>query len=47
MGWLVAESDLVEVVAEDAEGENGHGQHVAAIARVAAGELGQDVVVVL
>ena len=47
MGWLVAESDFVEVVAEDAEGEDGHGKHVAAIARVATGELGENAVVVL
>lgn len=47
MGWLVAESDLVEVVAEDAEGEDSHGEHVAAIARVTTGELGENAVVVL
>lgn len=46
VGWLVAESDLIEVVAEDAQGEDGHGEHIAAIARVSTGELGEDAVVV-
>lgn len=44
MGWGVDED--VQVVAEDAEGEDCHGEGVAAVAGVAAEELGDCFVVV-
>ena len=46
MGWLGAESLLVEVVAEEAEGEDRYCEAVAAVEGVAACELGEDLVVV-
>lgn len=46
MAWLGAQGSFVEEVAEDAKGEDGHGESVACHARVSAGELGQDLVVV-
>ena len=47
MGWLVAQGNLVEVIAENAEREDGHGEQIAAITAVATGELGEDAIVVL
>lgn len=46
MRGLDAESALVDGVAEDAEGEDGEGQAVAAVEGVAAGELGEGFVAV-
>lgn len=47
MGWCEEGRRLdVQVVPEDAEGEDGQGEAIAAEACVAAGELGEDLVVV-
>lgn len=46
MRGLRAEGAFVEDVAEDAEGEDGDGEAVAAVVGVAACELGEDLVVV-
>lgn len=46
MRWLGAQRGEVEVVTEEAEREDGHGEGVAGVARVAAGELGEEFVVV-
>lgn len=45
-GRLVTQRLLVEVVPDDSEREDGDGEEVAAIARVAAEKLGEDSVVV-
>jgi len=46
VGGLLAQGALVEEIAEYAEGEDHYGETVAGVARVAAGKLGEDLVVV-
>lgn len=46
MGGLVAQGTFVERVTEQAQAEDGDGEGVAGVARVAAGEAGEGVVVV-
>lgn len=46
MRGLLAEGSLVDGVSQDAEGEDGEGEAIAAVETVAAGELGDGFVVV-
>ena len=46
MRRLVAQRTLVQRIPEQTQGENRHGEPVAAVPRIAAGEFGQRVVLV-